>query len=89
MHNFDNEVLKMTENTWFCISCTSNILSFCNRHGRNIKETFTTATNLFHNNGLFQPSKNVNNLTGESTNADTNSLNISNKYRDPVYFSNL
>ena len=54
-----------------------------------MKETFTTATNLFHNNGLFQPSKNVNNLTGESTNADTNSLNISNKYRDPVYFSNL
>ena len=33
--------------------------------------------------------KNVNNLTGESTNADTKSLNISNKYRDPVYFSNL
>ena len=30
--------------------------------------------------------KNLNNLTDESGNDDTNSLNVSNKYRDPEYF---
>ena len=33
--------------------------------------------------------KNINNLTDESGNDDPNSLNVSNKYRDPEYFCNL
>ena len=77
-------MLKSTADPWFCISCNSNILPFCNRHGR-AKETITTPTNLFHHNELFQLIKNFNNLTDESSNDGTNSLNVSNNYRDPEY----
>ena len=86
--NFDYEMLKSTADPWFCISCTSNILPFCNRHGK-AKETITPPTNLFHHNELFQLIKNLNNLTDESSNDDTNSLNVSNKYKHPEYFCNL
>ena len=88
LDKLDYEMLKSTADPWFCISCTSNILPFCNRHGK-AKETITTPTNLFHHNELFQLIKNLNNLTDESSNDDTNSLNVSNKYKDPEYFSNL
>ena len=81
-------MLKSTTDPWFCISCNSNILPFCNRHGK-AQETITTPTNLFHHNELFQLIKNLNNLTDDSSNDDTNSLNVSNKYRDPEYFCNL
>ena len=63
-NNFDKldyEVLKSTADPRFCISCTSNILPFCNRHGK-AKETITKPTNLFHHNELFQLIKNLNNL---------------------------
>ena len=53
------------------------------------KETITTPTNLLRHNELFHLIKNLNNLTDESSNDDTNSLNVSNKYRDPEYFCNL
>ena len=33
--------------------------------------------------------KNLSNLTDESSNDETNSLNVSNKYRGPEYFYNL
>ena len=81
-------MLESTADPWFCITCTSNILPFCNRHGK-AKEKITTPTNLFHHNELFHLIKNLNNLTDESSNDDTNSLNVSNKYRDPEYFCNL
>ena len=81
-------MLKSTADPWFCITCTSNILTSCNRHGK-AKETITTPTNLFHHNELFHLIRNLNNLTDESSNDDTNSLNVSNKYRDPEYFCNL
>ena len=81
-------MLKSTTDPWFCISCNSNILPFCNRHGK-AQETITTPTNLFHHNELFQLIKNLNNLTDDSSNDYTNSLNVSNKYRDPEYFCNL
>ena len=90
-NNFDKidyEMVKSTADPWFCFSCTSNILRFCNRHGK-AKETITTPTNLFHHNELFQLIKNLNNLTDESSNDNTNSLNVDNKYRDPEYFCNL
>ena len=87
LDKLDYEKLKSTADPWFCISCNSNILPFCNRHEK-AKET-TTPTNLFHHNELFHLIKNLNNLTDESSNDDTNSLNVSNKYRDPEYFSNL
>ena len=77
-------MLKSTADSWFRISCTSNILPFCNRHGKS-KETITTPTNFFHHNELFQLIKNLNKLTDGSSNDDTNSLNVSNKYRDPEY----
>ena len=82
------EMIKSTADSWSCITCTSNILSFCNNQGR-AKETITMPTNLFHHNELFHLIKNLNNLTEESSNDDTISLNVSNKYRDPVYFCNL
>ena len=88
LDKLDYEMLKSTVVPCFCISFTSNILPFCNRHGK-AKETITTPTNLFHHNELFQLIKNLNNLTDESSNDDTNSLNVSNKYRDPEYFCNL
>ena len=88
LDKLDYEMLKSTADPWFCISCTSNILPFCNRHGK-AKETITTPTNLFHHNELFQLIKNLNNLTDESSNDNTNSLNVNNKYRDPEYFCNL
>ena len=81
LDKLDYEMLKSIADPWFCISCTSNILPFCNRHGK-AKETITTPTNLFHHNELFQLIKNLNNLTDESSNDDTNSLNVSNKYRE-------
>ena len=82
-------MLKSTADPWFCISCNSNILPFCNRHGK-AKETTATPTNLFHHNELSQLIKNLNYLTDESSNDDdTNSLNVSNKYKDPEYFCNL
>ena len=88
LDKLDYEMLKSTADPWFCISCTSNILPFCNRHGK-AKETITPPINLFHHNELFQLIKNLNNLTDESSNDDANSLNVSNKYRDPEYFCNL
>ena len=88
LDKLDYEMLKSTADPWFCISCTSNILPFCNRHGK-AKETITLPTNLFHHNELFQLIKNLNNLTDESSNDDTNSLNVGNKYGDPEYFCNL
>ena len=88
LDKLDYEMLKSTADPWFCISCTSNILPFCNRHGK-AKETITPPINLFHHNELFQLIKNLNNLTDESSNDDTNSLNVSNKYRDSKYFCNL
>ena len=88
LDKLDYEMLKSTADPWFCISCTSNILPFCNRHGK-AKETITPPINLFHHNELFQLIKNLNNLTDESSNDDANSLNVSNKYRDPKYFCNL
>ena len=48
----------------------------------------TPPTSLFHHNEPFQLIKKLNNLTDEPSN-DTNSLNVSNKYRDPEYFCNL
>ena len=48
--------------------------------------------NNYHTNksfSLFHLIRNLNNLTDESSNDDTNSLNVSNKYRDPEYFCNL
>ena len=84
----DCKMLQNTADPWFCISCASNILSFSNRHGK-AKETITPTTNLFHHNELFHLIKNLNNLTDESGNDDTNSLNVSNKYRGPEYFCNL
>ena len=80
--------LKLQRTHGFCITCTPNILPFCNRHGK-AKETITTPINLFHHNELFHLIRNLNNLTDESSNDDTNSLNVSNKYRDPEYFCNL
>ena len=53
------------------------------------KETITTPTNLLRHNELFHLIKNLNNLTDESSNDDTNSLNVSNKYRDPEYLCDL
>ena len=88
LDKLDYEMLKTTTELWFCISYTSNILSFCNRH-RKAKETITTPTNLFHHNELFQLIKNLNNLTDESSHDDTNSLNVGNNYRDPDCFCNL
>ena len=88
LDKLDYEMLKSTADPWFCISCTSNILPFCNRHGK-AKETITPPINLFHHNELFQLIKNLNNLTDESSNDDANSLNVSNKYRDPEYFCSL
>ena len=88
LDKLDYKMLKSTADPWFCISCTSNILPFCNRHGK-AKETINPPTNLFHHNELFQLIKNLNNLTDESSNDDTNSLNVSNKYRDPEYFCKL
>ena len=61
LDKLDYEMLKSTADPWFCISCTSNILPFCNRHGK-AKETITTPTNLFHHNELFQLIKNLNKL---------------------------
>ena len=81
-------MLKSTVDPWFCISWNPNILPFCNIY-RKAKETITTPTNLFHYNELFQLIKNLNHLTDESNNDDTNSLNVSNKYRDLEYFCNL
>ena len=81
-------MIKSTADPWSCISCTSNILPFCNRH-RKAKETITEPTNRFLHNELFQSIENLNNLTDESSNIDTNSLNVSNKYRNPEYFCNL
>ena len=52
LDKIDCEMLKSTANPRFCISCTSNMLPFCNRH-RKAKETITTPTNLFHHNELF------------------------------------
>ena len=66
---------KNTADPLFCISCTSNILPFCNRHGK-AKETITTPSNLFHRNELFQLIKNLKNLTEELSNDDTNTLNL-------------
>ena len=88
LDKLDYEMLKSIAGPWFCNSCTSSILPFCNRYGK-AKETITTPTNLFHHNELFQLIKNLNNLTDESTNDYINSLNVSNKYRDPEYFCNL
>ena len=88
LDKLDYEMLRSTADPWSCISCTSNILLFCNRYGK-AKETITLPTTLFHHNELFQLIKNLNNLTDESSNDDTNSLNLSNKYRDPEYFCNL
>ena len=67
------EMLKTAVDLWFCISCTSNILRFWNKH-RKDKETFTTTANLF------QLIKNLNSFMDESSNDDTNSLNVGNKY---------
>ena len=53
------------------------------------KGTITRPANLLRHNELFHLIKNLNNLTDESSNDDTNSLNVSNKYRDPEYFCNL
>ena len=69
LDKLDYEMLKSTADPWFCISCTSNILPFCNRHGK-AKETITPPINLFHHNKLFQLIKNLNNLTDESSNDD-------------------
>ena len=88
LFKLDYETVKSKADPWFCISCSLNILPFCNRHGK-AKETITTPTNLFHHNERFQLIRNLNNLTGESSNDDTNSLNVSNKYRDTEYFCNL
>ena len=49
----------------------------------------TTPVNLFHHNELFHLIKNLNNLTDESSNDDTNSLIVTNKCKDPEYFCNL
>ena len=86
LDKLDYEMLKSTADPWFCISCTSNILPFCNRHGE-AKETITPPTNLYHHNGLFQLIKNLNNLTDESSNDDTNSLILD--LGDPEYFCNF
>ena len=48
------------------------------------KGTITRPANLLRHNELFHLIKNLNNLTDESNNDDTNSLNVSNKYRDPL-----
>ena len=88
LDKLDYEMLKSTADPWFCISCTSNILPFWNIQGK-AKETVTIPTSLFHHNELFQLIKNLSNLTYESRNVNTNSLNVSNKYRDPEYFCNL
>ena len=88
LHKGDYEMLKSTADSWFFITCNSNILPFRNRHGK-AKEATTTPKNLFHYNELFPLIKNLKNLTDESSNDDTKSLNVSNKYRDPGYFCNL
>ena len=80
---FDYEMLKSTADPWLCISCTSNILPFCNRH-RKAEETITPPTNLFHHNNIFQLIKNLNNLNDKSSSDNTNSFSVSNKYRDPL-----
>ena len=53
------------------------------------KEMITTPTNLFRHNEFFHLIKSLNNSADESSNDDTSSLNVSNKYRDPEYFCNL
>ena len=63
LDKLDYQMVKNTADSWFCISCTSNILYFRNRHKKKEK-------NIYHT-------------------YDTNSLNFSNKYRDPEYFCNL
>ena len=80
--------LKLQRTHGFCITCTPNILPFCNRHGK-AKETITTPTNLSHHNKLFHLIRNISNLTDESSNDGTNSLSVNNKYRDTEYFCNL
>ena len=69
------------------ISCTFFYLS--GKAKEKAKETITTPTNLFRHNEFFHLIKSLNNLADESSNDDTSSLNVSNKYRDPVYFCNL
>ena len=69
LDKLDYEMLKSTADPWFCISCTSNILPFRNRHGK-AKETITPPIKLFHHDELFQLIKNLNNLTDESSNDD-------------------
>ena len=88
LDKLDYEMPKSTADQWLCISCTWNILPFCNRHEK-AKETIATPTNLFHRNKLFHLIRNLNNLTDASSNDDINSLNVSHKYRDPEYFCNL
>ena len=53
LDKLDYEMLKSTVDPGFCISCTLNILPFCNRH-RKARETFTPPTNFSHHNELFQ-----------------------------------
>ena len=77
-------MLKSTVDPWFYISCTSNILPFCNSH-RNAKETITASANLFNHNELFQLIKSLNKLADESSNDDTNYLNVRNTYRNPDF----
>lgn len=65
-----------------------NILPFCNKHVKP-KDTLTAPKNIFYYSKLFQLIENLNNLTDESCNDDTNTLIVRNKYRDPDYFCNL
>ena len=88
LDKLDHEMLKSAADLWFCIICTSTILPFSNRHEKP-KETNTTPINLFRHNELFHLIRNLNNLTDESSNDDTKSLIVSNKYKDPEHFCNL
>ena len=77
-------MLKSTEKPWFCTSRTLDILPFSSS-----KQTFNAPVNLFRHTELFQLIKNLNKLTDDSSNDDSNPLNVSNKYRDLEYIWNL
>ena len=54
-------MLKSAAQLLLCISCTSNILPFCNRL-RKAREKISTPSSLFYHNKLFQLIKNLNNV---------------------------
>lgn len=89
LDKFDYEMLKNIEEPWFCISCTSKYLTFCNRNNCLSTKIIAASTNLFHHNELFQLIKNLKILTDELSNDNTNFFHVRSKYRNSDFFCNL